>query len=276
MDPKLYIIATPLGNADDITRRALKIFEKVSVFFAEDTRELKKLLGIYGVPFPDKEIRSMSTHNLEEATELALKRLSEGRSVGLVCDRGTPGISDPGTLLVRRAHERGFQVEPIPGASSVTTAASVSGISSNRFTFLGFLPTETRERAELLEGVLRTGLPFLFFESPRRIREGVELLRGICPNARVFVGREMTKQFQSYTLKDLKDWAPEDLPELGEYVVFVEPRLERGMTDWMADVHLRVASEKEWSKVIAKSHGVSASDVYNALHELRRKSTDQT
>src|SRR4051812_23180358 len=139
-DPKLYIIATPLGNRNDITLRALETLRALDTLFAEDTRELAKLLDLHGISPGAKRLHSYASHNMREATEKAMGLLRDGNSIGFVSDRGTPGVSDPGPMLVARAKEEGYDVLPIPGPSSVTTVLSVAGVSADRFLFIGFLP----------------------------------------------------------------------------------------------------------------------------------------
>ena len=270
-DPKLYIIATPLGNRNDITLRALEMFRELEVFFAEDSRELSKLLEIHGIPFKQKKIHSYGAHNMKEATEKAVGFLSEGQSVGFVSDRGTPGISDPGPVLVRRAREQGFPVIPIPGASSVVTAMSVSGLSGDRFLFLGFVPTSRGEREELYALVRQVGLPTCFFESPKRIRKTVQELISHFPGGGLFIGREMTKLYESYAWLALADVDPEAVMEKGEFAIVLEPgpREEVKTTDWEEEVRLRRAPDKEWAKHLAARSGVTASEIYNSLQRLK-------
>lgn len=270
-DPKLYIIATPLGNRNDITLRALESFRELEIFFAEDSRELSKLLEIHGIPPGQKKIHSYGAHNMKEATDRAVAYLKEGHSVGFVSDRGTPGISDPGPVLVRHAREEGFGVIPIPGVSSVVTAMSVSGLSGDRFLFLGFVPTSRGEREALYQLVRQVGLPTCFFESPKRIRKTVEELIERFPAGGLFVGREMTKLYESYEWLMLKDADPEAVMEKGEFAIVLEPgpREAEKSVDWEEEVRLRLAPDKEWAKKLASRCGVTASEIYNSLQRLK-------
>lgn len=270
-DPKLYIIATPLGNRNDITLRALESFRELEIFFAEDSRELAKLLELHGIPPGQKKIHSYGAHNMKDATEKAVASLKEGHDVGFVSDRGTPGISDPGPVLVRRAREEGFRVIPIPGASSVVTAMSVSGLSGDRFLFLGFVPTGRGQREELYALVRHVGMPTCFFESPKRIRKTVEELKAYFPDGGLFVGREMTKLYESYEWLALTDIDPEAVTEKGEFAIVLEPGppADKKTVDWEEEVRLRLAPDKEWAKHLASRCGATASEVYNSLQRLK-------
>lgn len=271
MTSKLYIIATPLGNLGDITLRAIEVFKQLEVIFAEDSREFQRLLLALQIPIEGKKIFSYASHNLKEATEQAVRILLEGRSVGLVTDRGTPAISDPGARLVRRAHEEKISVIPIPGASSVTTLLSVSGVDSTEFEFLGFLPSQDKQRNELWDRLSKTNIPTVFFESPKRIRESVTELKEKFPNGQIFFGREMTKKFEEYRWFQLKELDTNSLSEMGEYAVVLVPGETAQVSDWQKEVELRLASDKEWAKEMGRRYEIASSDIYNALQKMKNK-----
>jgi len=269
---QLYLIATPLGNRDDITLRALATLRSLEHLFAEDTRELHKLLEMHGVPRSGKRIASLASHNMKESVARALSILHEGHCVGFVSDRGTPSLSDPGAMLARAALDAGVAVIPIPGPSSLTAALSVAGIPADRFVFLGFLPPTTSEREALWEWAASGGIPIAFFESPKRVRKTLRELKGRFPaGGDVFVAREMTKAFESYSLSRLETLDEEGIPEVGEFVIvlgLVPPPPRPGA--WKEEVRLRLAPDKAWAKAVAARHGVTARDVYNALHHARK------
>jgi 16S rRNA (cytidine1402-2'-O)-methyltransferase len=269
MTSKLYIIATPLGNLGDITLRAIETFKSLDLFFAEDSREFQKLLLALQIPTEGKKILSYASHNLKEATELALKMLAEGRSVGLVTDRGTPAISDPGARLVKRAYEEKIPVVPVPGVSSLTTLISVSGIESTEFEFVGFLPSQAKQRKDLWEKIAKRNIPTVFFESPKRIRETVLELKNEFPNGQLFWGREMTKKFEEYRWLSLSEVNPESISELGEYAVALIPGEKEMASDLEKEIKLRLGTDKEWSKEMGRRFGIAASDVYNAMQKLK-------
>ncbi len=272
---RLYLIGTPLGNLQDVTLRAVETLTVLSTLFAEDTRELAKLLGLLGIPAAGKEMHSYAKHNLKPATEKALRLLEEGRDLGLVSDRGMPGISDPGAFLVARARQAGFTVVPIPGPSAPTTLLPVSGFDCDRFVFLGFLPDQKSERDRLWKGVQTLGLTIVFFESPRRARELFRELKDRFPRGRICIGREMTKLHETFTYSELATLDPEAVPELGEFSVAVDPGPVETVTReaWAEEVSWRRLSEKEWAKAVAVRFGVAAKDVYNALQKKKGEET---
>lgn len=274
-EAKLFIVATPLGHRDDVTLRALSTLKETEILFAEDTRELRKLLSLHGIPASGKAIHSYAQHNLDEATERAVAFLKEGRSVALVTDRGTPAVSDPGARLVRSAREENIPVVPIPGASSLTTVLSVSGWEGGAVAFTGFLPRGVSERRELLERIGKAVAAIVIFESPRRARETVRQLEEWFPDGKLFVAREMTKAFEELRWCRLADRPSESLEERGEYCFLLEPSVREaakpsGETLAQA-VALRLSSDKEWSKQIAASLGVSAKSAYDAIQQTKRE-----
>lgn len=272
MTSKLYIIATPLGNLGDITQRAIETFKALDVFFAEDSREFQKLLMVLQISSEGKRIYSYASHNLKEATEQAIKILSDGKSVGLVTDRGTPAISDPGARLVKRAYEERIPVVPIPGPSSLTTLISVSGIESTEFEFVGFLPSQDKQRSLLWDRVSKSKIPLVFFESPKRIRETVTELQNKFPQGQLFIGREMTKKFEEYRWLTLAEIQVDSVPELGEYAAVLMPG-GQGIeaSEWEKEIALRLASDKEWAKEIGRRFEVPSSEIYNALQKMKSK-----
>ncbi len=163
---KLVVLATPIGNLSDLSNRVIYTLRDLKYFFVEDTRELTKLMSAYDISHIGKEIFSYARHNMKGANERALELLKAGESVGMLCDRGTPCISDPGFLLVRAARSLGFAVIPIPGCSSIIAALSVSGLPSDKFLFLGFLPKEPGKMQAVLDEMVRAPYTIGFFESP--------------------------------------------------------------------------------------------------------------
>ena len=203
---KLYMIATPLGNLKDMTQRGLDALKNLEYFFAEDTRELKKLLMALGIS-GEKKIFSYSSHNMKAATEKAMSFLAANHEVGFVSDRGTPGISDPGALLAAQYWEAGGTPIPLPGVSSPIALLSVSGFSADQFLFLGFLPLKPKAREALWAQVEQWAMATCFFESPKRIEKTLTELAKRFPDGEVVIGRELTKTFEEikrFPLKALK------------------------------------------------------------------------
>lgn len=269
---ELYVVATPLGNRLDITLRAMDCLKQADVLFAEDTREALKLLELCGIAAQGRKIHSYASHNLKRATQLAVELLQNGKRIALLTDRGTPGISDPGALLVAAAREAGIKVTPIPGPSAVTALVSVSGLAETGFVFWGFLPRENKPRQEAFDRMRALGLPVCFYESPRRVRETVEALKAAFPQGRLFMGRELTKIYEEFRWLDLAQTAADTLPEQGEYVFLLETGPSAKLQEWETEVRLRMASDREWSKDVASRHGIAAKQVYNALQQARASS----
>lgn len=271
MTSKLYIIATPLGNLGDITLRAIETFKMLDLFFAEDSREFQKLLMALQIPLEGKRVYSYASHNLKEATEFAIKLLGEGKSIGLVTDRGTPAISDPGAQLLERAHQENIPVVPIPGASSLTALVSVSGLSSTEFEFIGFIPSQEKQRNILWENLAKRGIPAVFFESPKRIRETLTELTQVFPMGKLFMGREMTKKFEEYRWLNLSALDMDSIPEIGEYALILVPGEKVTVSDLEKEISVRLASDKDWAKHVGSRLGIASSDVYNALQKQKQK-----
>jgi 16S rRNA (cytidine1402-2'-O)-methyltransferase len=270
-EAKLHFIGTPLGNRGDITLRALEALKSLRFFFAEDSREFFKLLDLYEIPHTDKHVHSYGNHNMKEATDKALEWLHAGHHVGLVTDRGMPGISDPGAWLASRAWEEGFGVEPIPGPTAVTSLLAICGYPADRFLFLGFLPQTPKDRGLALQMVKTTGVVACFYESPKRIRETLAELRGEFPLGEVCLGREMTKTFETYTHLKLADLDPQALSEKGEYTVALRPgAVEPPPGEREEMIRLRLLPEKEWAKAVAGRFGCAASELYNALQRAKK------
>ena len=217
----LYVVATPIGNLDDITLRAIKILKQVQLVAAEDTRRSGILLRHFGI---ETSILSVHAHNERARVERIVARLAKGESVALVTDAGTPGISDPGAALVAAIRGAGFKVEPIPGASAVAAAISASGVSSQGFTFLGFPPIRLKDRKIWLEQLREASRHRLvvFFEAPHKVRRTLGDLAELVKRP-IIIGREITKlheEFVSGTIYELlsKFQAPQ-----GEFTVMVPP-----------------------------------------------------
>ncbi|MFM8269260.1 MAG: SAM-dependent methyltransferase, partial [Pseudomonadota bacterium] len=200
------------------------------------------------------------------ATELALKILQES-SIGFVSDRGMPAISDPGAYLVQAARGENISVIPVPGPSAVTTLISVSGFTQTAFHFVGFLPQSQKERKQLWDKLRKWPEPICFFESPRRIRESVAELQREFPIGRIFLGREMTKQFEEFSLESLNALDLESIQERGEFAVLLDPGKLQESIEWEKEIGERLLSDKEWAKKVAERAQVSASEVYNALQK---------
>jgi 16S rRNA (cytidine1402-2'-O)-methyltransferase len=218
----LFVVATPIGNLEDITLRALRVLREVGLIAAEDTRRTRTLLARHGIATPTV---SYFEHNkLRRGPEL-VGRLQAGTSVALVTDAGTPGISDPGFHLVRLAREAGIPVVPVPGPSAVVAALSASGVPGDRFVFEGFLPARPGRRLARLRALQALGRPVVLYESPHRLAATLEAVEAVFGDAEVVVARELTKQFEEFrrgTAAELRAALPA-AGLRGEVTVIVNP-----------------------------------------------------
>lgn len=214
----LFVVATPIGNLKDITFRAIETLKSVDLIACEDTRLTKRLLDAYQI---STKTISYHQHSQLGKIDFIIKELLAGKSVALVSDAGTPGISDPGGLLVKAAWEQGIKVESIPGPSAVVTALSVSGVPTDKFLFLGFLPHK-KGRETLMKQIIDSEITVVFYESVHRIEKALEQLKKFGLDRNIVVGRELTKQFETI-YRGTVDEIAEQLREhvKGEFVVIV-------------------------------------------------------
>ncbi len=225
---KLYVVATPIGNLEDITLRALKILKDVDIILCEDTRVTKKLLEHYKIETP---LLSYHQHSKIKRINLILKFLKEGKNLALVCDAGTPGISDPGNKLIERAiKEFGDEVKiiPIPGASVITAVASLAHFPMQKFLFLGFLPKKKQNK--ILNEIAFSKYPVIIFESPYRIIKTLEKLHSLNPQIEVVVAKELTKYFEKVFRGNVKE-VIEVLKQSkikGEFTIIINSRNKHG------------------------------------------------
>lgn len=218
----LYIVATPIGNLKDITLRALETLKQVDFVACEDTRVTKKLLDYYQIK---KILISYHQHTKIQKIDEILNQIALGKSCALVSDSGTPGISDPGNILVARAVQKNIKIVPIPGPSALTAAASISGFPQDKFLFLGF-PPHKKGRRKFFKQIKESIYPVVFYESPYRILKTLNLLREMVSERRIVVCRELTKMFETIyrgTIDQIIDQLSKEKIK-GEFVVVVEPK----------------------------------------------------
>ncbi len=244
MPAALYVVATPIGNLEDLGRRASRILRSVALIAAEDTRTSRPLLQHIGA---GARCIALHAHNEAAAAQDILARIEEGQAVALITDAGTPGISDPGARLVAAAHRAGVKVVPVPGPSAVTALVSAAGLADGRFHFEGFLPSRPTARRERLAELAGWPAAFVLFEAPHRIEESAaDLAATLAGTRELLVGRELTKQFEQIarmTVADLPGWLAADANRRrGEFALLVFPPAPAARTDGeapLSDVGLR-------------------------------------
>ena len=202
MPGTLYVVATPIGNLEDVTLRALRVLREVHVIAAEDTRRTARLLQHYSIPTPTT---SLHEHNERTRTPALIDRLKAGESIALVSDAGTPVLSDPGALLVRTAHQQGIKVEPVPGPSAVAAIVSGAGTGADGFVFVGFPPSRSKARKNWLVTVAAEPRPIVLFEAPHRIRELLVDMKEILGDRLVAMGRELTKAHEELVVRPISE-----------------------------------------------------------------------
>lgn len=276
--PGLYFVSTPIGAARDITLRGLDILAKADVLAAEDTRTLKHLMEIHGVPLGDRHVFAYHDHNGEAMRPKLLRALAEGKSVAYASEAGTPLVADPGFQLGRAAIAEGVTVLAAPGASAVLAALTVSGLPSDRFMFVGFAPAAAGARARMLAELEMTPATLIFYESPKRIYRILAEMREAWGDAReAVVCRELTKRFEEVTRGTLSSLAVEfeGRAVKGEVVllvgrpVTVSPDAE-SIEDELRQ-HLSGATVKDAAALVAAKMGLPRRDVYQLALKLARE-----
>lgn len=273
----LYLCATPIGNLDDITPRAIETLNSVDVIAAEDTRHTIKLLNHYHIRTP---MTSYHEYNKIDKGRYLVREMEKGKNIALVSDAGTPGISDPGEELVRFCHEAGIRVTSLPGPAACVTALTMSGLSTRRFCFEGFLPTDKKEREEVLRRLEREVRTTVFYEAPHRLLKTIRLLRQYAGDRRVTLCKELTKKFEKVWLTTLDEaetyYGAHEAK--GEYVLVLEGAdaralekeacrewQEMSLEDHMALYTDQGLSRKDAMKAVAKDRGMAKRDIYHLL-----------
>lgn len=267
----LYIVATPIGNLQDITQRALETFAQVDLIAAEDTRHSGLLLSHYGIKKP---FFALHDHNEQEKAHILVEKLKQGSNIALISDAGTPLISDPGFPLVRQCREAGIRVVPLPGACAAITALCASGIASDRFCFEGFLPAKSKARKDKLENIAEEDRTLIFYESTHRILDTLEDMQAVLGEERYIVlAREMTKTWETITgntIKNLREWLLEDPNRTkGEMVLIVEGKPKSDNNDEISPQAVKalelIAEElplKKAAAIVAELYGYKKNALY--------------
>lgn len=277
MSGTLYLVATPIGNMEDMTYRAVRILSEVDVIACEDTRTSRKLLDHFDIHTPTT---SYHEFNKIEKEPSLLRALDEGKDVALISDAGSPGISDPGEELVAMCYEEGYNVSAIPGATASVVALTSSGQKTRRFAFEAFLPKDKKERRRVLEEMERETRTLIVYEAPHRLKETLKELNQALGNRSITICRELTKKFEEHrktTIEEAMTYYEQNDPR-GEYVLIIAGKTKEEVAaeetarweELSIEEHLQKyldegLEKKDAMKAVAKDRGVSKRDIYNAL-----------
>lgn len=269
MSGKLYIVATPIGNLEDITLRALRILKEVDLIAAEDTRQTLKLLNHFEITKP---LISYHRHNEETKSDILIEKLKNGENIALVSDAGTPGICDPGEEVIKKAIEECIDVIPIPGACAMINALIASGLSTTEFNFLGFLPLNKKLRKEKLEEIKKSEKTIILYEAPHKMKSTLEDLKDILENRKIVLARELTKIHEEFIRKNIEELLNEIDDLKGEMILIIEGADktvdgENELNNLSLEEHYKYyekqgLDKKEIIKKIAKDRNVNKNEIY--------------
>lgn len=273
----LYLCATPIGNLEDITLRVLRTLKEVDLIAAEDTRNTIKLLNHFEIKTP---MTSYHEYNKIDKADYLVDKLSNGVNIALVTDAGTPGISDPGEEIVKRAYQAGIQVTSLPGACACITALTISGLTTRRFAFEAFLPTDKKERKTILNSLKEETRTIIIYEAPHHLKNTLDELYDFLGNRKITLCRELTKlheTVQLLTLSSAIEYYETNTPK-GEYVLIIEGCTLKELETKKQEIwkqmsiseHMNIylsegISKKEAMKKVAADRGISKREVYSAL-----------
>lgn len=277
MAGQLYLCATPIGNLGDMTPRVIETLQSVDLIAAEDTRNSIKLLNHFGIR---TSMTSYHEYNKVEKAHTLISRIMEGKNIALITDAGTPAISDPGEVLVQMCKEAGIRITSLPGATACITALTLSGLSTRRFCFEGFLPAEKKERKVILQILENETRTMILYEAPHHLKKTLEELYKALGNRKITLCRELTKKFETVitmTLEETLSFYEREDPR-GEYVLVIEGKsladiekekkddwLEKTIEEHMSFYQNGGMDQKDAMKQVAKDRGVSKREVYNYL-----------
>ena len=269
MNGKLYIVATPIGNLEDITIRALKILKEVDLIAAEDTRQTLKLLNHFEI---SKPLISYHRHNEDVKSNILIEKLENGENIALVSDAGTPGICDPGEEVIRKAIEEGITVIPIPGACAMINALIVSGLPTKEFNFLGFLPLNKKLRKEKLNEIEKSEKTIIIYEAPHKMKSTLLDLKNILKNRKIVLARELTKIHEEFIRKSIDELLSEIDTIKGEMILIIEGnkienKEENELNNLSLEEHYKYyekqgLDKKKIIKKIAKDRNVNKNEIY--------------
>ncbi len=267
----LYVVATPIGNLEDITYRAINILKRVDIIAAEDTRHTLKLLNHYEI---SKYLISYHRHNEEIKSEELITKLKEGKDIALVSDAGTPGICDPGEVVIKKCIEEEIKVVPVPGACAFVNALICSGLNTDGFLFLGFLPLNKKNRKQKLDKICNSTETVIIYEAPHKLQSTLLDLKNVIGNRRVVLARELTKIHEEFLSGSIEEIIEGSKQLKGEIIILIEGKEKSSIEDQI-DILNNMSLDEHYSfyenegmekkdiiKKIAKDRGVSKNEVY--------------
>lgn len=270
-NPKLYLVGTPIGNVKDITYRAVEILASSDIIYCEDTRITSRLLSHYNIK---TKLKSYHLFNENELTDQVLNDVKEGNIVSIVSDAGMPGISDPGYLAIIKAIEENILVEIIPGPSASLTALVASGIEPFKFTFIGFLNSNSNKKEKELELLKNNEVPLIIYEAPHRIKNTLEIINKLMPSRHIVLARELTKQYEEF-LRGTAEEILEVVDELkGEMVLIISAETKEEANKDLLSLNIKDHykyyidlghDSKQAMKLVAKDRNIPKSDVYQEI-----------
>lgn len=268
MKGKLYIVATPIGNLEDITYRAINTLKSVDIIAAEDTRHTLKLLNHFDI---SKPLISYHRHNEEIKKDMLIEKIKNGENIAIVSDAGTPGISDPGEVIIKEAIRENIEVIPIPGACAMINALICSGIDTNEFIFLGFLPQNKKNRKQKLDEIKNAAKTTIIYEAPHKIKNTLEDLKVFLENRKIVIARELTKIHEEFFRGDITEAIEYSREIKGEMVIIIEGTKEENEENELN--HLTIEEhynyykklgyeKKDIIKKIAKDRKLNKNEIY--------------
>jgi len=268
MTGKLYLVATPIGNLEDITLRAINVLKEVDIIAAEDTRHTLKLLNHLEI---SKPLISYHRHNEEVKSEELINKLLEGKNIAVVTDAGTPGISDPGEEIVKVAIKNNIEIIPIPGACAAINALIISGLSTKEFVFLGFLPLNKKLRNQKLEEIKCEKKTIIIYEAPHKLKTTLEDLKDILEDREVVIVKELTKIYEKVIRGTVDEVIENSENPKGEYIILIEGSKKENEENKLIELSLEEhykfyenqgLNKKEIIKKIAKDRNVDKNEIY--------------
>jgi 16S rRNA (cytidine1402-2'-O)-methyltransferase len=267
MSGTLFVVATPIGNLDDITLRALRVLREATLIAAEDTRRTAQLLARHAIATP---VTSLHEHNEHRKTASLLEKLQQGASIALVSDAGTPTVSDPGAQLVRAAVEVGIRVEPVPGPNAAVAALSASGLLTDCFSFHAFPPNRSKDRKAWIQRLKEVGGVVVFYEAPHRIATTLTDLLEVVGDRPAILARELTKVHEQLVRGPISTLLAAVENPRGEYTVIVDVGSAESSGDKLGDMtDFRAVGRRRAISEVAKLVGVSPNDLYKAIEDLK-------